>query len=58
MAKVRPRKVKILEETSKFMTLLFIDHHYQIQIPKNLFKYRVELGLYLVINPSMLKTVL
>ena len=54
MARVKPRKVKILEETSKFMTLLFVDHHCQIQIPKKLFKHRVELGLYLVINPNML----
>jgi hypothetical protein len=58
MARVRPRKVKILEETSKFMTLLFIDHHCQIQIPKKLYIHRMELGLYLVINPNMLKTVL
>jgi len=58
MAKVRPRKVKILEESSKFITLLFIDHQCRMQLPKNMFKRRLELGIYLVINPGVAQPVL
>ena len=55
MGKIKTRKVKVLETTAKFVTLLFLDQHCQIQLPRSVFKRRRELGLYEIMNPAIIK---
>ncbi len=55
MAKIKSRKVRVLETSSKYVTLLFLEQHCQIQLPRSIFKRRKELGLYEVLNPAIIK---
>lgn len=55
MGKIKTRKVQILETTTKFVTLLFLDQHCQIQLPRSVFKRRRALGLYEIMNPAIIK---
>lgn len=55
MAKIKTRRVKIVEVGTKYVTLLFLDQHCQIQLPRITFLHRKELGLYEILNPGFLK---
>ncbi len=55
MAKIKTRKVKILSSEAGFVTLLFIEQHCKIKLPLRNFRHRLEMGLYEVINPAILK---
>jgi hypothetical protein len=56
MAKIKTRRVKIVEAGAKFVTLLFLDQHCQIQLPRITFRQRKELGLYEILNPGFMKS--
>jgi hypothetical protein len=55
MAKIKSRKVRVLKTTSKYVTLLFLEQHCQMQLPRSIFNHRQELGLYEVLNPGTIK---
>ncbi len=55
MAKIKTRKVQVIETSNKYVTLLFLDQHCQIQLPRQTFLYRKELGLYEIMNPELIK---
>lgn len=56
MAKIKARRVKIIEAGAKYITLLFLDQHCQVQLPRITFFHRKELGLYEILNPEFMKT--
>ncbi|KGE86364.1 hypothetical protein IX84_21445 [Phaeodactylibacter xiamenensis] len=55
MAKIKTRRVQVIEADAKYVTLLFLDQHCQIQLPRLTFLHRKELGLYEILNPEFMK---
>jgi hypothetical protein len=55
MAKIKTRKVRVVEATSRFVTLIFLGQHCQIQLPRSTFQHQRALGLYEIINPAFIK---
>ncbi|MEQ8702888.1 MAG: hypothetical protein RIC19_03155 [Phaeodactylibacter sp.] len=56
MAKIKTRRVQVIEAGAKYITLLFLDQHCQIQLPRFTFLLREELGLYEILNPEFMKS--
>lgn len=48
-------KVKILNESSRFIEIFLVDKRTTLQVPHKVFKKRYEIGLYEVVNPEKLK---
>ena len=55
MAKIKTRRVQVIEIGAKNVTLLFLDQHCQIQLPRLTFLNRKALGLYDILNPEFIK---
>lgn len=49
-------KVKVLNESSRFIELLLVDKKTTLQVSQKVFKKRYEIGLYEVVNPEKLKS--
>ncbi len=58
MNPISSKKVKILKESSRFVQFLFIERNATMQVPRRVFRRRMENGLYEVVNPEILKPVL
>lgn len=52
MAKIRPRKVKVIRENSRTVVLLFLEQNCKVELPKTVFNRRWEMGFYEVLNPA------
>ncbi len=53
MARIKTRKVRIIDTSAKFVTLLFLGQNCQVQISKSVFDFQRELGLYEILNPAV-----